>query len=189
MTSQSQWHHKTAACDLHAPFKSLGLFLEGLCTWSLYMYVLSDQELECILVGTVLQISLQYQNVYPRSSTQLLLLYQISLVPRPPTSFCHLQWRRGWEQGYQMYLSVSSPCWSICCTEYRIPNLCDITHSVYIMSQAHLKGHLLLDLVAMEIGVEHHNGIGEHVHSVRISKHLRQAALVTRLGGGGGEPS
>ena len=47
--------------------------------------------------------------------------------------------------------------------------------------KSYLKRHFLLDLVAMEIGVEHHDGVGEHVHRVLIGKLLTKVIAVGLL--------
>lgn len=45
-------------------------------------------------------------------------------------------------------------------------------------SDTYLECHLLLDLVAMEISVEHHDGVGEHVHCVLVGKLLTKIIAV-----------
>jgi hypothetical protein len=49
------------------------------------------------------------------------------------------------------------------------------------MDIAYLECHFLLDLVAMEIGVEHHDGIGEHVHCILVGKLLTKVITVGTL--------
>ena len=63
-------------------------------------------------------------------------------------------------------------------------NSCKYSVKIVIVASAcfkYLECHFLLDLVAMEIGVEHHDGVGEHVHCVLVGKLLTKIITVGLL--------
>ena len=57
-----------------------------------------------------------------------------------------------------------------------VASMCMHSHPV-----TYLKGHFLLDLVAMEISVEHHDGVGEYVHCILVGKLLTKVVTVGTL--------
>ena len=67
-----------------------------------------------------------------------------------------------------------SPCRSL--SYIIVACMCMYSHPV-----TYLQGHFLLDLVAMEISVEHHDGVGEYVHRILVGKLLTKVVAVGTL--------